>query len=88
MPGILFGRLFDMGYLRLPMLFASALLVVATIVTGQCTEYLQFLLCQGVATGVRDLYCVTSPYADPHYVTDRKRDSLHCYRRHIRALVR
>ncbi|KAJ3552879.1 hypothetical protein NM688_g3923 [Phlebia brevispora] len=52
MPGIFFGRLFDMGYLRLPMLFASALLVVATIVTGQCKEYWQFLLCQGVATGI------------------------------------
>ncbi|KAJ3554833.1 hypothetical protein NM688_g2902 [Phlebia brevispora] len=52
MPGILFGRLFDMGYLRLPMLSASALLVAATIATGQCTTYWQFLLCQGIATGI------------------------------------
>ncbi len=52
MPGLAFGRLFDMGYLRLPVGLASALLVACTFLTGECTEFWHFLLCQGFGIGV------------------------------------
>ncbi|TFK79571.1 MFS general substrate transporter [Polyporus arcularius HHB13444] len=51
MPGLIFGRLFDMGYLRLPVALASALLVLCTFLTAQCTEFWHFLLCQGFGIG-------------------------------------
>ncbi|RDX51747.1 MFS general substrate transporter [Lentinus brumalis] len=51
MPGLIFGRLFDMGYLRLPVAVASALLVLCTFLTAQCTEFWHFLLCQGFGIG-------------------------------------
>ncbi|RDX51685.1 MFS general substrate transporter [Lentinus brumalis] len=52
MPGLAFGRLFDMGYLRLPVGLASALLVACTFLTGECTEFWHFLLCQGFGIGL------------------------------------
>lgn len=51
-PGLVTGRMFDKGYLKLPMSIASVILVVATFLTAQCTHYWHFLLCQGFATGV------------------------------------
>ena len=41
-----------MGYVKLPLALASALLVTATFLTAECKEYWQFLLCQGIAIGV------------------------------------
>ncbi|OBZ67648.1 Riboflavin transporter MCH5 [Grifola frondosa] len=52
MPGIAFGRLFDMGHLRVPVITASVLLFVATFVTAECTEFWHFILCQGIAVGL------------------------------------
>ncbi|KAI0717032.1 MFS general substrate transporter [Earliella scabrosa] len=52
MPGLVFGRLFDMGYLRLPVAAASMLLVLCTFLTAECTEYWHFLLCQGFGIGL------------------------------------
>ncbi|EJD05764.1 MFS general substrate transporter [Fomitiporia mediterranea MF3/22] len=52
LPSIITGRLFDLGYFRLPLLLASCLMVIATFLTAQCTEYWQFLLCQGFAVGL------------------------------------
>ena len=40
MPGLVFGRLFDMGYLRLPVAAASGLLILCTFLTAQCTEFM------------------------------------------------
>ncbi|KAI1786161.1 MFS general substrate transporter [Ganoderma leucocontextum] len=51
-PGVPVGRLFDLGYLRLPVLMASALLVVCMFLTAECTQYWQFLLCQGFGVGL------------------------------------
>ncbi|KAM5535342.1 hypothetical protein V8D89_011027 [Ganoderma adspersum] len=51
-PGLPVGRLFDLGYLRLPVFLASVLLVVCMFLTAQCTEYWQFLLCQGFGVGL------------------------------------
>ncbi|KAI0760539.1 MFS general substrate transporter [Fomes fomentarius] len=52
MPGLVLGRLFDMGYLRLPVLLASALLIACTFLTGECKKFWQFLLCQGFGIGL------------------------------------
>ncbi|KAJ7147858.1 MFS general substrate transporter [Mycena crocata] len=49
---VVMGRLFDNGWFALPAFCASVSLVVLTILIGQCTEFWQFLLCQGFAVGV------------------------------------
>ncbi|KAJ7066477.1 major facilitator superfamily domain-containing protein [Mycena amicta] len=51
LPGLVTGRLFDLGYFRIPFTTASILLVVLTFLVGQCTKYWQFILCQGLAIG-------------------------------------
>ncbi|KAH9852390.1 MFS general substrate transporter [Lenzites betulinus] len=52
MPGLVTGRLFDMGYLRLPIAFASALLILCAFLTGECKVFWQYLLCQGFGIGI------------------------------------
>ncbi|KAI5124365.1 hypothetical protein M0805_008969 [Coniferiporia weirii] len=52
LPSIITGRLFDLGYFKLPLFLASCLMIIATFLTAQCTEYWQFVLCQGVAIGL------------------------------------
>ncbi|KIK62695.1 hypothetical protein GYMLUDRAFT_164197 [Collybiopsis luxurians FD-317 M1] len=52
LPGLPIGRLFDLGYFRSILLAASALLILATFLIPECKEYWQFLLCQGLATGL------------------------------------
>ncbi|KAF7293250.1 MFS general substrate transporter [Mycena chlorophos] len=49
---IFVGRLFDNGWFALPAFCASVALVALTIITGECTKFWQFLLCQGFAIGV------------------------------------
>lgn len=49
---VLMGRLFDNGWFALPAACASVVLVVLTVLTGQCTEFWEFLLCQGFALGI------------------------------------
>jgi MCP family monocarboxylic acid transporter-like MFS transporter 10 len=51
-PSLFSGRLFDLGYLKIPFGMASTLLVVAVLLLGQCHTYWQVLLCQGVACGL------------------------------------
>ncbi|KZP29024.1 MFS general substrate transporter [Athelia psychrophila] len=51
-PGLVTGRLFDRGYFKVPLFAASCLLVVATVLVAECTQYWQFLLCQGFAIGL------------------------------------
>ncbi|KAK0451990.1 MFS general substrate transporter [Desarmillaria tabescens] len=52
MPGLITGRMFDIGYFKLPFFLANTLLVVATFLVAQCTQYWHFLLCQGFAIGL------------------------------------
>ncbi|KAJ6559229.1 major facilitator superfamily domain-containing protein [Mycena vulgaris] len=52
LPGLVTGRLFDLGYFKIPFLVASCLLVLSTFLVAQCTEYWHFILCQGLATGL------------------------------------
>lgn len=60
-PGLVVGRLFDLGYFRYVFMFSSALLITTTFLAAECTEYWQFLLCQGIASGV------CRPPCFPHY---------------------
>ncbi|KAJ7734808.1 MFS general substrate transporter [Mycena metata] len=46
------GRLFDIGYYRVPFAAGGALILLATFLLPQCTEYWQFLLCQGFCIGI------------------------------------
>ncbi|KAJ1307958.1 hypothetical protein OPQ81_002035 [Rhizoctonia solani] len=50
-PGLIVGRLFDLGYFRIPQITASIVLVGGTFLSAECKEYWQFLLCQGVGIG-------------------------------------
>ncbi|CUA69038.1 Monocarboxylate transporter 7 [Rhizoctonia solani] len=50
--GLVTGRMFDLGYFRGPQLAAAALFVAGTLLTAECKEYWQFLLCQGIAVGI------------------------------------
>ncbi|KAF5347922.1 hypothetical protein D9756_010140 [Leucocoprinus leucothites] len=52
LPGLFVGRLFDIGYFRSVFLSCSVALVVATFLIAQCTQYWQFLLCQGFVVGL------------------------------------
>ncbi|KAF5364699.1 hypothetical protein D9758_005554 [Tetrapyrgos nigripes] len=52
LPAVVSGRLFDIGWFKVPYFAASCLLVVATILVGQCTQFWHFLLCQGFAIGL------------------------------------
>ncbi|KAJ7491908.1 major facilitator superfamily domain-containing protein [Mycena latifolia] len=52
LPGLVTGRLFDLGYFKIPYLIASSLLVLSTFLVAQCTQYWHFILCQGLATGI------------------------------------
>lgn len=51
-PGLVTGRLFDMGIFKFPLVIASAWVVMATFLVAECKTYWQFLLCQGFAVGV------------------------------------
>ncbi|KIK51630.1 hypothetical protein GYMLUDRAFT_50448 [Collybiopsis luxurians FD-317 M1] len=51
-PALFSGRLFDLGIFKLPFLVASVLVVAATVLVGQCKEYWEFFLCQGIALGL------------------------------------
>ncbi|KAI0636537.1 MFS general substrate transporter [Trametes polyzona] len=52
LPGLVVGRIFDMGWTKLPLSLASAIIVTVTFLTAECTKYWHFLLCQGIALGL------------------------------------
>ncbi|KAG8984521.1 hypothetical protein FRB95_005827 [Tulasnella sp. JGI-2019a] len=52
LPGLISGRLFDLGWFHPILIGASALLVISTLLVAQCKEYWQFMLAQGLATGI------------------------------------
>jgi MFS transporter, MCT family, solute carrier family 16 (monocarboxylic acid transporters), member 10 len=47
------GRVFDLGYLKVPFFLGSLSLVLSTFIIAQCTKYWHFLLAQGFLVGVR-----------------------------------
>ncbi|KZS99111.1 MFS general substrate transporter [Sistotremastrum niveocremeum HHB9708] len=58
--GLPLGRLFDLGIYHTPLMVASVIQVVSTLLVGQCKEYWQFFLCQGVAVGLAS-GCIFGP---------------------------
>ncbi|KAF9450277.1 MFS general substrate transporter [Macrolepiota fuliginosa MF-IS2] len=52
LPGLVTGRLFDLGYFKIPFFIGSVLLVVSTFLIAHCHKYWHFLLCQGLAYGL------------------------------------
>ncbi|KAJ7490590.1 major facilitator superfamily domain-containing protein [Mycena latifolia] len=52
MPALVSGHYFDRGHLSVPFLVSSVVLVTATFLVAQCTQYWHFLLCQGVLIGL------------------------------------
>ncbi|THH04419.1 hypothetical protein EW146_g10183 [Bondarzewia mesenterica] len=52
LPALVTGRLFDLGYFKIPYIFASAVLITATFLIAECKVYWQFLLAQGFAVGL------------------------------------
>lgn len=52
LPGLATGRLFDLGHFKIPYFFSSCGLVACTFLTAECKQYWQFLLVQGVFTGL------------------------------------
>ncbi|KAI6156993.1 MFS general substrate transporter [Pisolithus tinctorius] len=52
LPALVTGRLFDLGYFKIPYLIASCGLIVCTFLTAECTQYWQFFLVQGLLTGL------------------------------------
>ena len=61
-PGLVVGRLLDRGYLRLPVLVASVVFVICMFLTAECTQYWQFLLCQGFGIGVSHERCFIADF--------------------------
>ena len=54
--------MFDRGYLRLPVLVASTVFVICMFLTVECTQYWQFLLCQGFGIGVSHERCLVAEF--------------------------
>ncbi|KAG2135292.1 MFS general substrate transporter [Suillus clintonianus] len=52
LPALVTGRLFDLGYFKIPCFAASCVLVMCTFLIAECTQYLQFFLVQGLGIGV------------------------------------
>ncbi|KIO04205.1 hypothetical protein M404DRAFT_1000711 [Pisolithus tinctorius Marx 270] len=52
LPGLITGRLFDLGHFKIPYFIASCGLVVCTFLTAECKQYWQFFLVQGLFTGL------------------------------------
>ncbi|KAJ7493780.1 MFS general substrate transporter [Mycena latifolia] len=52
LPGVLVGRLFDIGYFRIPFATGSILIIVATFLIPLCKVYWHFILCQGFMIGM------------------------------------
>ncbi|KAJ7679884.1 hypothetical protein B0H17DRAFT_1161223 [Mycena rosella] len=46
-PDVIVGRLFDLGYFRLPFATGSLFIIAATFIVPVCKVYCHFLLCQG-----------------------------------------
>ncbi|KAM5536454.1 hypothetical protein V8D89_009890 [Ganoderma adspersum] len=51
-PGLIAGRLFDLGHFKFPVFASSVLFVIFMFLTAECTQYWQFLLCQGFGMGI------------------------------------
>ncbi|KDQ09190.1 hypothetical protein BOTBODRAFT_37275 [Botryobasidium botryosum FD-172 SS1] len=51
-PGLIAGRLFDLGHFHVSMAVASALLIIGSFLVAECTTYWQLMLTQGLIIGI------------------------------------
>lgn len=52
LPSLATGRLFDLGYFKIPFFAASCILVACTLLIAECTQFWQLFLTQGVGLGL------------------------------------
>lgn len=52
LPSLATGRLFDLGYFKIPFFAASCVLVACTFLIAECTQFWQLFLTQGVGLGM------------------------------------
>ncbi|KAJ7208531.1 major facilitator superfamily domain-containing protein [Mycena pura] len=52
LPAVVVGRLFDIGYFRIPYAAGGLLIVLTTFLVPQCKVYWHYLLCQGFGSGI------------------------------------
>lgn len=52
LPSLVTGRLFDLGYFKIPFFAASCVLVACTFLIAECTQFWQLFLTQGVGLGM------------------------------------
>ncbi|KAJ8074988.1 hypothetical protein PM082_019315 [Marasmius tenuissimus] len=52
LPGLLTGRLFDIGIFKIPFAIASAVIVASCFIIAECTKHWHFLLVQGILFGL------------------------------------
>ncbi|KAG2136597.1 MFS general substrate transporter [Suillus bovinus] len=52
LPSLATGRLFDLGYFKIPFFAASCVIVTCTFLIAECTQFWQLFLTQGVGLGV------------------------------------
>ncbi|KAG9311928.1 major facilitator superfamily domain-containing protein [Chiua virens] len=51
-PSLVAGRLFDLGYFKIPFLFASCFQILCTFLVAECTRWWQLFLVQGLGIGL------------------------------------
>ncbi|KAG1827421.1 MFS general substrate transporter [Suillus subaureus] len=51
-PALATGRMFDLGYFKIPCLAASCVIIASAFLTAECTQFWQFFLVQGLSLGV------------------------------------
>jgi len=71
------GRLFDIGFFRIPLLISSCIIVVGTILIGECKTYWQIFLCQAIALGlaIGIMFSYTFPVVS-HWFKERRATAL------------
>ncbi|KAL0571917.1 hypothetical protein V5O48_010048 [Marasmius crinis-equi] len=52
LPGLLTGRMFDIGIFKIPFAIASVIIVASCFIIAECTKYWHFLLVQGIVLGI------------------------------------
>ncbi|KAG2032204.1 MFS general substrate transporter [Suillus americanus] len=51
-PALATGRMFDLGYFKIPCFTASCVIIASAFLTAECTQFWQFFLVQGLSLGV------------------------------------
>ncbi|KAI6097980.1 MFS general substrate transporter [Pisolithus croceorrhizus] len=77
LPGLLTGRLFDLGHFKIPFFTASCGLIACTFLTAECKQYWQFFLVQGLFTGLfGGIIYAQAMSVVPHWFSKKKGTAL------------